>query len=47
MEFDPPSWQALCEGVRPRMLEPDEFESGIERGGWQHEVMTEQGRSAL
>ena len=31
--FDPPSWQALWEGVRPRMLEPDEFERGIERGG--------------
>ena len=38
MGFDPPSWQALCEGVRPRMLEPDEFEPGIERGGWQHEA---------
>ena len=38
MGFDPPSWQALCEGVRPRMLEPEEFEPGLERGGWQHEV---------
>ena len=28
----------MGEGVRPRMLEPDEFEPGIERGGWQHEV---------
>ena len=36
--FDPPSWQALCEGVRPRMLEPEEFEPGIERGCWQHEA---------
>ena len=26
MGFDPPSWQALCEGVRPHMLELDEFE---------------------
>ena len=34
MGFDPPSWQALGEGVRPRMLEPDEFEPGLERGGW-------------
>ena len=38
MRFDPPSWQAVCEGVRPRMLEPEEFEPGIERGGWQHEA---------
>ena len=38
MGFDPPSWQALCEGVRPRALEPDEMEPGIARGGWQHEV---------
>ena len=38
MGFDPPSWQALCEGVRPRMLEPEEFEPGNERGGWQHEA---------
>ena len=38
MGFDPPSLQALSEGVRPRMLEPDEFEPGIERGGWQHEA---------
>ena len=38
MGFDPPSWQALCEGVRPRMLELDVFEPGLERGGWQHEA---------
>ena len=38
MGFVPPSWPALCEGVRPRMLEPEEFEPGIERGGWQHEA---------
>ena len=35
--LDPPSWQSLCEGARPESLEPDEFEPGIERGGWQHE----------
>ena len=34
MGFDPPSWQALCEGVR----EPEGLEPGIERGGWQHEA---------
>ena len=38
MGFDPPSWQAMCEGVRSRMLEPEEFEPGIERGGWQHDA---------
>ena len=38
MGFDPPSWQALCEGARPEVLEPDEFEPGMERGGWQHEA---------
>ena len=31
MGFDPPPWQALCEGVRPRALEPDEMEPGIVR----------------
>ena len=38
MGFDPPSWQALCEGVRPETLEPDEFEPGILSGGHQHET---------
>ena len=38
MGFDPPSWQSVCEGARPEFLEPDEFEPGMERGGWQHEA---------
>ena len=38
MGFNPPTWQSLCEGARPEILEPDEFETGIDRGGWQHEA---------
>ena len=38
MGFDPPTWQSLCEGARPELLEPDDFEPGTERGGWQHEA---------
>ena len=38
MGFDPPTWMSLCEGARPEILEPDDFEPGIERGGWQHEA---------
>ena len=38
MGFDPPTWQSLCEGARPEVLEPDDFEPGLERGGWQHEA---------
>ena len=38
MGFDPPTWQSLCEGARPELLEPDDFEPGMERGGWQHEA---------
>ena len=33
-----PSWEALSHGVRPEPLQPDEFEPGCQRGGWQHEA---------
>ena len=36
--FDPPSWRALSLGARPAMLEPDDFEHGTARHGWQHEA---------
>ena len=36
--FEPPSWEALTHGVRPAPRQPDEFEPGCERSGWQHEV---------
>ena len=36
--FVPPSWEALSHGVRSEPLQPDEFEPGCQRGGWQHEA---------
>ena len=36
--FGPPSWQALSLGARPPVREPDAFEHGAERHGWQHEA---------
>ena len=36
--FDPPSWRALSLGARPAMREPDDFEPGTARHGWQHEA---------
>ena len=36
--FEPPSSEALAHGVRPAPRQPDEFEPGCERSGWQHEV---------
>ena len=41
MGFDPSSWQALCEGVRPRALEPDEMEPGIAERHFRQEVLFE------
>ena len=38
--FVPPSWEALSHGVRPELLQPDEFEPGCQRGGWQHEAVS-------
>ena len=38
MGFEPPSWRALADGARPEPQEPDEFEPGISRQGWQHEA---------
>ena len=34
----PPSWEALATGARPAIREPDEFEPGGLRKGWQHEA---------
>ena len=36
--FEPPSWEVLTHGVRPAPRQPDEFEPGCERKGWQDEV---------
>ena len=36
--FEPPSWEALANGERPPMREPDDFEPGDKRHGWQHEA---------
>ena len=35
--FEPPSWEALADGARPLPREPDQFEPGGQRAGWQHE----------
>ena len=36
--FEPPSWEALALGERPLRREPDSFEPGGDRHGWQHEA---------
>ena len=36
--FAPPSWHALAAGARPEPREPDDYEPGSVRTGWQHEV---------
>ena len=36
--FEPPSWASLSHGARPPPREPDEFEPGCSRRGWQHEA---------
>ena len=35
--FEPPSWEALADGARPPACEPDQYEPGCHRAGWQHE----------
>ena len=36
--FEPPSWRELMTGARPEPREPEEFEPGTTRDGWQHEA---------
>ena len=36
--FTPPSWQALAASARPELREPDDYEPGSVRTGWQLEV---------
>ena len=36
--FEPPSSEALAHGGRPVPRQPDDFEPGCERGGWQREA---------
>ena len=36
--FEPPPWEALANGQRPPRQEPDQFEPGGYRHGWQHEA---------
>ena len=38
MGFEPPSWEAAAGGTRPPPREPDHFEPGTVRSGWQHEA---------
>ena len=38
MGFEPPSWRALADGVRPDSREPEDYEPGVSRQGWQHEA---------
>ena len=38
MGFEPPSWQAAAAGARPEAREPDLYEPGTVRQGWQHEA---------
>ena len=36
--FEPPSWISLVNGARPHMRQPEEYEPGGVRQGWQHEA---------
>ena len=39
-DFDLPTWHALAQGVRPASREPEDFEPGCCRDGWQHEAVS-------
>ena len=39
-DFEVPQWRALAAGLRPPPREPEEFEPGSQRAGWQHEAST-------
>ena len=36
--FEPPSWTALLEGVRPPPRDIEEYDPGDAKRGWQHEA---------
>ena len=38
MRFEPPSWPALAAGARPDAREPEDYEPGGARVGWQREA---------
>ena len=38
MGFEPPSWHAAALGARPPRRDPEDFEPGTVRQGWQHEA---------
>ena len=38
MEFEPPSWVAVATGARQEAREPEDYEPGSVRAGWQHEA---------
>ena len=38
MRFEPPSWTDLARGARPAQYQPEDFEPGASRGGWQQEA---------
>ena len=40
MGFELPSWQSAAAGARPEAREPELYELGTVRQGWQHEAST-------
>ena len=38
MGFEPPSWHEVAAGARPPFRDPENFEPGTVRGGWQQEA---------
>ena len=36
--WEVPQWSALARGLRPEVVEPDAYQPGCTRQGWQHEV---------
>ena len=36
--WEVPQWSALARGLRPEVVEPDAYQPGCSRQGWQHEV---------
>ena len=39
--FDPPRWSELSNGARPPPRNPEDFEPGTSRQGWQHEAASQ------
>ena len=41
--WEVPQWSALARGLRPEVVEPDAYQPGCSRQGWQHELAGGQG----